>query len=347
MTSISAPTASTTEVIGHFDYVEDGRAYGWAFAPAHPQKRLAVDIISNGEVIAHGYAENFREDLRDAGIGDGGFMFNLQLSNELFDGQLYSLTAREAETGTALNGGTREFGPEIRELSYPQIPRSLGLELLAGELNQTRHSQYSNKLSNFAAAYRLASRLQETGHLIEARSAWVAINNTLGENSIGYCKLGECLLLEGSAAEALGAFRIAAGCDLRLHWVHLGIANSQYTLGRFKEAEEALEVAIALQPQNTGLQEHLHYIQSQGLPQRVETLIAQHNRNEAVDLLKSLLLRQPENSQAYALLGDLLSQPGETSLRGTAQLNQFRMAQRILDALLDDVESRLKETPSQ
>lgn len=347
MTSISAPVKSTTEVIGHFDYVMDGLAYGWAFAPAHPKKRLEIEIVVNGEVVAHGHAEQFREDLQNAGIGDGHFLFGLQLSHELFDGQVHSLIAREAGTGTVLKGGPHNFGPERREPAYPQIPRALGLELLTELLSHARYSSYASKRRNFADAYRLASRLQETGQLLEARSAWVAINRALGENSLGYCKLGECLILEGSPAEALEAFRVAAGSDLRLHWAHLGIANSQYSLGRFEEAVEAMQIATALQPQDANLRERLHYIQNHGLPKRVEALLDERKRDEAIDLLNSLLLKQPDNDQALALLGDLLCEPAETSLPGMTQLHELRKAQRILDALLDNVESRLNETAAQ
>lgn len=48
MNSISAPTATHTEVIGHFDYALEGRAYGWAFAPAHPHKRLVIEVLVGG-----------------------------------------------------------------------------------------------------------------------------------------------------------------------------------------------------------------------------------------------------------------------------------------------------------
>lgn len=47
----------------------------------------------------------------------------------------------------------------------------------------------------------------------------------------------------GFTGEALTAFRVAAGCDLRLHWAHLGIANSQFALGQFEQAEDAMQVA--------------------------------------------------------------------------------------------------------
>lgn len=344
MKSISAPTVSNTKVIGHFDYILDGRAYGWAFASAHPQRRLAIELVANGEVVAHGRADQVREDLRNAGMGDGYCLFDLQLSHELFDGQVHSLTAREAETGTALNGGPHDFGPEQRKPAYPQISRALGLELLAKLMSHSGYRQHAKKLRNFAEAYRLASCLQETGQLLEARSAWATINNALGENSLVYCKLGECLMLEGLPAEALEAFRIAVGNDLCLHWAHLGVSNSQYRLGRFEEAEEALQVAIALQPQDASLQERLHYIQNHAVPQRVETLLGQHKRDEAIDLLSSILLRQPENNQALTLLGDLLCEMSETDLPGMTQLHELRKAQCILDTLLDDIESRMNET---
>jgi len=347
MTSKPSQVTSIADVIGHFDYILDGRAYGWAFAPTYPQKRLAIEIVVDDEVVAYGRAEQFREDLQSASIGDGHYLFDLQLSHELFDGQVHSLTAREAETGIVLHGGPLDFNTERREPDYPQISRARGLALLAELLSQPLYSQFSTKRGNFADAYRFASRLQETGQLFDARSAWVTINNALGENSLGYCKLGECLMLEGSPAEALEAFRTSAGNDLRFHWAHLGIANSQYALGQYEEAEEALKVAIALQPQDASLQERLHHIQDQALPQRVKAMLSQYKRGEAIDLLKSILLRRPESNEALALLGDLLCERDETDLPGMAKLYEFRKARLILDALLDDVESRLNEAAAQ
>lgn len=141
MNSLSAPAASSTEVNGHFDYILDDRAFGWAFAPAHPHKRLTIEIIANGEVVAQGLAQQFREDLQTAGIGDGCYMFDLQLSHELFDGQVHSLTARVADTGGILGGEPVAFGPERREPSYPQIPRALGLGMLTELMNQANYSR--------------------------------------------------------------------------------------------------------------------------------------------------------------------------------------------------------------
>lgn len=333
-------------VTGHFDYLQDGRAYGWAFATEHPKKRLNIEILADGEVIAHGIAADFREDLLAAGIGDGHHLFALTLSHELFDGQIHTLSAREAETGTPLAGGPHSFGPELRSLDYPQIRRSTGLQLFAELFDRPPYDQHADRLDNFLEAYRLASRLQETGQTFEARSAWLAINQALGENAPGYCKLGECLMLEGNPAEALDAFRTAAGCDMRLHWAFLGMANALYALGQFEEAEEALQVSIALQPEDASLRERLQHIQRHGLPRRIESLIEAGQRDAAIALLKATLLRQPDHDQALQLLGDLLCPPTDSDLPGLDKLRELTKAQRVLDALLDDIEARHSEAAS-
>ncbi|WP_281211683.1 tetratricopeptide repeat protein [Pseudomonas fulva] len=343
MNTLTAPAATSSEVTGHFDYILDDRAYGWAFAPAHPQKRLTIEILSDGEVIAQGPAQEFRQDLQTAGMGDGCYLFGLKLSHELFDGNVHSLAARVAETGVLLPGGPHEFGPELRQCAYPQIPRALGLDLLRDMLTQANYSRYAANSQNFAHAYRLASRLQETGEYTEAREAWTTINRALGENPLGYCKLGECLMLLGLPEEALEAFRIAASRDLRLHWAHLGVANSHFSLGEFELAEEAMQVAIALKPEDSALANRLKFMQDNALPQRVGKLMDEHKREAAVALLKAFLLKRPDSNQACTLLGDLLCEPANTTLPGMTQLHELRKAQSILDALLDDVEARLDE----
>lgn len=345
MTVISAPTASSVEIIGHFDYIQDGYAYGWAFAPSQPARRLAVEILADGEVVGHGNAEQFREDLAAAGLGDGRCMFSLKLSHELFDGHVHSLTARDAQTGQPLAGGPHEFGPQVRTQPHAQIARVEGLRLLAELFGHPAYAHLAGRAGSFAQAYRLASCLQETDQLIEAYTAWDAINNAFGGHPLIGCKLGEVLLLQGQPAAALVAFRTAAGDDLRLHWAHLSMANALEALGRFDEAEEALQVAVALQPHDAGLQTRLNELQNRSLPQRIDQLIANGQRDQAIGQLKRLLRREPEHKVAMSLLGDLLTPPDEQTddLPGLARLREFRKAQRLLNALLDDVEVELSE----
>ncbi|WP_462381118.1 tetratricopeptide repeat protein [Pseudomonas sp. Marseille-QA0892] len=343
MNSISA---STYEVIGHFDYIQDGYAYGWAFAPSQRTQRLAIEVVADGEVVGHGHADQFREDLLGAGLSDGHCMFSVKLSHELFDGRIHRLTARDAETGQPLAGGPHELGPEIRQQPYAQITRAEGLRVLAELFEHPTYTHLGGRAGSFAQAYRFASRLQETDQLVEAYTAWDAINSAFGGHPLIGCKVGEVLLLQSRPAAALEAFRTAAGDDLRQHWAHIGMANALEALGRFDEAEESLQVALALQPHDAALQARLNELQNRSLPQRVEQLIANGQREQAISQLKKLLRREPEHQVAMSLLGDLLTPPDEPTddLPGLARLREFRKAQRLLDALLDDVEAELSES---
>ena len=61
--------------------------------------RLTVDISRNGHLVARCVADQFRDDLLSAGIGDGRFGFSVDLPAELFDGIEKSLEIRDASTG--------------------------------------------------------------------------------------------------------------------------------------------------------------------------------------------------------------------------------------------------------
>ncbi|UFH25794.1 hypothetical protein [Pseudomonas sp. CIP-10] len=340
MNAISATTISSTEVRGHFDYVSDGRAYGWAYSTTIPKKKMTIEILESDEVIGHGVADEFRQDLQAANIGDGYHMFSVQLSHELFDGQAHSLVARDADTGSILTGSPILFCSEKKETAYPQVPRALGLSALESFIKRSEVLSHTDRLHSFVQAYKLASRLQETGELAFARSAWNTINSALGENPIGFCKLGECLMLEENPAEALNAFQISAGADLRFHWAHLGIANSQLALSNFEEAEQALNVAAALCPGDINIRTQLAKTQSQRVSVRTHQLVSEDNPDAAISILQSFLLASPNNQEAIALLGDLLHQPTSNSFPGSQQLQEHIKMRRILESILDIIESQ-------
>ena len=96
-------------VTGCFEGVRNNQALGWAFDPQRPGDRLTVEIVCDGRVVASGPADRFREDLLEAGFGDGHGHFRLFLSPSLFDGWDHPLTARVACTSTSLHGGTHVF----------------------------------------------------------------------------------------------------------------------------------------------------------------------------------------------------------------------------------------------
>ena len=54
---------------------------GWAWNKARPQEPVDLQVISNGVVVGESRADSFREDLEQAGIGNGRHAFNIVLDH--------------------------------------------------------------------------------------------------------------------------------------------------------------------------------------------------------------------------------------------------------------------------
>ena len=67
------------ELTGYVDAVSEGHVRGWAYDRTRPRQRLALDIYVAGHRVGITRAGLFRQDLANAGIGDGycGFDFEL------------------------------------------------------------------------------------------------------------------------------------------------------------------------------------------------------------------------------------------------------------------------------
>lgn len=64
---------------GSLDGYDSGHVFGWAYNGAAPAQRVRVQVISGRSVVAQGLADRFREDLLEAGLGDGYYSFYLPL----------------------------------------------------------------------------------------------------------------------------------------------------------------------------------------------------------------------------------------------------------------------------
>ncbi|WLA86501.1 hypothetical protein [Bradyrhizobium elkanii] len=51
------------EITGHVDVVNEKRIAGWALYNQHPDKRVAIDIYFNGNLVGEVVADEFRNDL--------------------------------------------------------------------------------------------------------------------------------------------------------------------------------------------------------------------------------------------------------------------------------------------
>jgi len=328
---------------GNFDCIQEGYACGWAFTPTNLQKRLEIEILSGNEVVARGVASLARDDVKSANIGDGAYGFQLPLSIELFDGNAHELIAREVHTKAILPNSPLRMGPQASENNYPQLKRQVGLLILADLFKKAPYNALAEKANGFFEAYRLASLLQETGDVEGAFKAWFTINTALGENHLCYYKIGECYLLKNNPEHALIAFRKAAHLENKSYFIHQGIAHAYALLGQFGATETALKTALQLNPQDEYLLRQLNSIQRENLPTYIENLLKNERRDEAIQWLVRLLLAEPENQQVYDLLGSLIYKAPANSLPEMAQINKMKKSQKILDLLLDTIESRTHE----
>ncbi|MFZ5933414.1 hypothetical protein ACOKS3_00960 [Pseudomonas sp. HS6-2] len=331
--AVQAEQGVNNSVAGHLDYIEDGYAYGWALNPSTPLDRVYVDILCDGEVVGHGLADQFRQDLLDAGIGDGNHMFAVKLSYELYDAQPHTLTARNASNHLILSGPTKTFGPSSNPLPYPLIRRAEGLELLSVNFKRISGRLSNEQMVNITKAYQIGCRLQETSQYSEARYVWESIIKLTGPDAFLICKTAETHLLEDQFSLALSTYKKAAETDLLFGWAHLGIATCHRLLGNTCEAEDATDFAAGLSDQCESLKSHIKTAISLLLPIKVDRLNQADKLDESIQLLTRHLLDDPGNTYAVEKLGSIFAQ--RLPHAGSERTQQILVSHQIAVSLLE------------
>jgi hypothetical protein len=90
---------------GWVDAVNCSTIAGWAWDGNAPYSPILVDIYDGSLPVATVLADQFRQDLVNAGIGDGRHGFNFPVPASLKDGQTHRIGAFFAGTGTPLGYG--------------------------------------------------------------------------------------------------------------------------------------------------------------------------------------------------------------------------------------------------
>ena len=105
---------------GHLDRLEHGMAFGWIWEVGTEDPVTFAVISEDGQVVAEGVADEFREDLLQAGIGNGKHSFRAPVALGFFNGQKRSLRLQVAELGNYI--------PDV-ELSIDTAQESFRAEL--------------------------------------------------------------------------------------------------------------------------------------------------------------------------------------------------------------------------
>src|SRR5208282_6188224 len=92
-------------LIGCVDHLTDTRISGWAADDANYECQVCVDIVVNRARVATVRCADFREDLRNAGVGDGCKGFEMDPGVYLKPGR-NNLEVRHAATDVFLVRGS-------------------------------------------------------------------------------------------------------------------------------------------------------------------------------------------------------------------------------------------------
>ena len=94
------------EVRGFTDNINSREITGWVIDSKSPQDPLKVELLVDGRVMGETFADNARDDLKQAGIGNGrhAFRFNTPLS--ILDDELHHVAVRVHGTEFILSGST-------------------------------------------------------------------------------------------------------------------------------------------------------------------------------------------------------------------------------------------------
>ena len=89
---------------GYIDEANCNRITGWVWDPQRPERRIALELLDGDIRLVTVLADQYRSDLRRAGIGDGRHVFTVPMRQGLLVSARNVLHLRCAETGMQLPG---------------------------------------------------------------------------------------------------------------------------------------------------------------------------------------------------------------------------------------------------
>jgi hypothetical protein len=125
----SVPTAAQRSGLdGRLEQVRDGIVAGWAFDWSDPSRRVEVNVLVDGEMVARTTADMPRPALVREGLGDGRHGFYVELPARLRDGGVHTIAAVFSASGdpvevfTGFAVGASSAAQEWAGTSFQALP---------------------------------------------------------------------------------------------------------------------------------------------------------------------------------------------------------------------------------
>jgi len=105
---VNSPT-SQSGFLGNLDGIVDLEITGWAWNPDMPDSPVLIELLADGEPFCRVEADEYRDDLLAAKIGDGRHGLRVGLPIEFCSGHEHRISARIVDTGQILGGSPLIF----------------------------------------------------------------------------------------------------------------------------------------------------------------------------------------------------------------------------------------------
>ncbi len=107
---VNSPKPSfTCYNIGFFEWITASQMSGWAELQTQPNSPISVDIYDGGTLLQSVSANQFRQDLYDAGWGNGYHVFSPATPSSLVNGSDHTVSIRYSGTNIDLTGSPKVF----------------------------------------------------------------------------------------------------------------------------------------------------------------------------------------------------------------------------------------------
>lgn len=101
---IPAEVSALQPLDGNLDACDRHIISGWARDSAAPDTPIALQVLDGNTVLTTVLANRYREDLKAAGVGDGGYAFEIRLPRELSPLERHVIRIRHADDGREIPG---------------------------------------------------------------------------------------------------------------------------------------------------------------------------------------------------------------------------------------------------